>query len=394
MRRVSYWPYIFILVFFFCIFNMPKKAAERVRSFAVCSFSPGWQGLHALKGKVLYLLTLPFSSAAPQDGNNVSKIQELEQENALLLSQLEEVRHWLLSEDRVQEQYERLEKLKSATPADAKWKEFFKRRGEELNYRLQLHAKSLSASVIFREPSAWSSALWINVGERQNRALGEKIVAKNSPVLSGTSIIGVVEYVGEARSRVRLITDEKLAPSVRAVRGREQNRFLLEHVDAVRFALERRDDLFASRDEAAAVLNLLSRLGTRLGAESEDMLLAKGEIFGCSAPLWRARSPILKGLGFNYDFADEEGPARDLRTGEPYGLQGKKEQIPLLRAGDILVTTGLDAVFPAGFRVGVVSKVQMLKEGASSYEIEAVATAGNLDEISHVIVLPSMNGSE
>ena len=36
----------------------------------------------------------------------------------------------------------------------------------------------------------------------------------------------------------------------------------------------------------------------------------------------------------------------------------------------------------------------MLKEGASSYEIEAIATAGNLDEMAHVIVLPPIQGAE
>lgn len=376
MRRISYWPYLFILAFFFCIFSVPKNAAERIRSFMVCSLSPGWQALHGFKSKVL-----------------PSQSQELEQENTVLRAQLEQVRDWLLAEDRVQEQMVRLDKLKGSDIADAGWKAFFKRRSQELASRLQLQVQSVQACVVFREPSAWSSALWIDVGERQNRSLGKKIVAKNSPVLFGNSIIGVIEYVGEARSRVRLITDEKLKASVRAVRGREQNCYLLEHVDAVRFALERREDLFVSRDEAGAVLNLLSRLSARLGMESEDRHLAKGEIFGSSAPLWRARMPILKGMGFNYDFADEEGPARDLRTGEPYGFR-RKEQIPLLRAGDILVTTGLDGVFPAGFRVAMVSKVQMLKEGASSYEIEAVATAGNLDEISRVVVLPSIQMEE
>jgi hypothetical protein len=244
--------------------------------------------------------------------------------------------------------------------------------------------------VIFREPSSWSSALWIDVGEQHNKALAKKIIAKNSPVLCGTSIIGVVEYVGERRSRVRLITDERLVPSVRAIRGREQDRFLLEHATALLAALERREDLFTSREMSLGVLSILSQLKSRLQAECQDAYLAKGEVFGSSSPLWRSRSPILKGVGFNYDFADEEGPARDLRTGEPYASREKKEPIALLRPGDILVTTGLDGVFPAGYRVAMVSKVNSLKEGASSYEIEAVATAGNLDDISHVIVLPSL----
>lgn len=318
------------------------------------------------------------------------KLENLEQENIVLQSQLSQIREWLLSDDRVQEQYDRLEKLNAVAYADPYWKEFFKRRYRELSQRLELHVQSLSASVVFREPSSWSSALWIDVGDKQNKMLGKSIVEKNSPVLFGTSIVGVIEYVGYQRSRVRLITDEKLVPSVRVVRGRENNRFLLEHVNTVLFTLERREDLFGSNEQAHAFFSLLSQLASRLRAECEDVYLAKGEIFGSSSPLWRSRSPVLKGIGFNYDFADEEGPSRDLRTGEPYEAKFKKEPIALLRPGDILVTTGLDGVFPAGYRVATVSKVQMLKEGASSYEIEAIATAGNLDDISRVVVLPSL----
>jgi cell shape-determining protein MreC len=56
-----------------------------------------------------------------------------------------------------------------------------------------------------------------------------------------------------------------------------------------------------------------------------------------------------------------------------------------------LLTTGFDGVFPPGFCVATVSKVEQLKEGASSYEIEAVSTAQALDELTHVFVLPPVN---
>ena len=82
-----------------------------------------------------------------------------------------------------------------------------------------------------------------------------------------------------------------------------------------------------------------------------------------------------------------EGPARDLRSGDPYDVARKGETLALLKPGDLLITTGLDGVFPPGFRVAVVSQVQTLKEGASSYELEAISTAGNLDELTHVFVL-------
>lgn len=56
------------------------------------------------------------------------------------------------------------------------------------------------------------------------------------------------------------------------------------------------------------------------------------------------------------------------------------------------MTTGFDGIFPAGYPVAIVSKVQPLKEGAPCYEIEARATAGNLDDIHRVVVLAALEG--
>jgi cell shape-determining protein MreC len=303
----------------------------------------------------------------------------------------EQVRQWLLSEERIQEECQRLQRLRRAEQIDGPWQEFFARRAQELNRRLELQAQAMPATVIFREPASWSSALWIDVGEEQNKNLGQTVIAKNSPVLSGAALIGVVEYVGQRRSRVRLITDARLTVAVRALRGREQSRQMLEHLNALFFSLNRQSDLFSSPEEETALLTQLTAFAHKLSAEGEDRYLAKGELFGCSAPLWRSRGQQLRGVGFNYDFADEEGPARDLRSGESYDPTWRKEPIALLKAGDVLVTSGLDGVFPAGYRVALISKVQSLKEGASSYEIEATIAAGDLESVSHVTVLPSFS---
>jgi len=392
MRRVSYRPYVFLILFFLVVMSLPKSASERVRSAVVCSFSPGWRSLSFLKEKTLFFLTLPVSihSRSPE---SVLEMERLSQENQLLRSQIENVRDWLLYEDRIQELAHKHESLSQASVTEGLWKEFFKRRSQELCKALELQICSLPAKVIFREPASWSSTLWINLGENDNKKLGKKIIGKNSPVLLGTSIIGVVEYVGLFQSRVRLITDSSLVPSVRSVRGNEQNRYLLEHLDALNFSLELRDDLFSSEQESSLLAQILFRLKKTLSQGSGDFYLAKGELRGTSNPLWRSRSQVLKGIGFNYDFPDVEGPARDLRSGEPYEASRKKEAISLLLPGDLLITTGLDGVFPPGFRVAIVSKVETLKEGASSYEIEAISTAGNLDELTHVFVLPSLEKS-
>lgn len=356
MRRFSYKPYALLLLFCFCVFNVPQGAAERLHSLAVSMLAP-------------------IGRTAAQEHP----------------PEREQVREWLLSEERIQEEMQRLQKLRRAEQVDGPWQGFFARRAQELNRRLELQAQALPATVIFREPASWSSALWIDVGAEQNKNLGQTVIAKNSPVLSGTSLIGVVEYVGERRSRVRLITDARLTVAVRALRGREQNRQMLEHLNALLFSLNRQDGLFSSPEEENGFLTQLTALAHRLGVEGEDRYLAKGELFGCSAPLWRSRGQQLKGVGFNYDFADEEGPARDLRTGEPYDPAWKKEPIALLKAGDVLVTSGLDGIFPAGYRVALISKVQSLKEGASSYEIEAAMAAGDLESLTHVTVLPSLS---
>ena len=387
MRRISYRPYLFLILFFFCIMSVSHESSERMRSYVVSSFAPCWKGFSFLKEKILFLFTFPLS-ATRHSACNTFEIERLSRENQLLRSQIENVREWLLYEDRIQEQIARYQLISQVNLKDVFWKEFFQRRSQELCHMLDLQICSLPAKVIFREPTSWSSTLWINLGEKDNQKLKKKIVGKNSPVLLGTSIVGVVEHVGNHQSRVRLITDSRLTPSVRACRGNEQNRHLLEHLDALAFSLELREDLFSSTEEAAALHQHLDSLKKALLEQSGDFYLAKGEIHGTSRPLWRSRSQVLKGIGFNYDFSDDEGPARDLRSGEPYAISRKAEFIPLLRPGDLLVTTGLDGVFPPGFRVGIVSTIQTLKEGASSYEIEAISTAGDLDLLTHVFVLP------
>jgi rod shape-determining protein MreC len=192
----------------------------------------------------------------------------------------------------------------------------------------------LLVKVIFRSPTSWGSSLWINAGSDSNTSL----LQTNSPVVLGDSLVGVVDYVGKKQSRVRLITDSGLTPAVRAVR--------------------------------------------------DFTFLAKGELQGSSEPLWRGKKNTLKGIGFNYDFPDHEGPARDLRTGEIRGPSSKTETVPIIKLNDLLLTTGMDGVFPAGLRVATVSKVEPLKEGAYTYTIEAAPTAEHLDNLDYLFILP------
>jgi len=128
----------------------------------------------------------------------------------------------------------------------------------------------------------------------------------------------------------------------------------------------------------------------KLSRSEKDLYLAKGEIAGGSYPLWRCYQNTLKGIGFNYDYPDEEGPARDLRTGKAVGQENFSFEKPLIQTGDLLITTGMDGVFPAGLHVGVVFHVNDLEDGDYAYSLEA-STTEDLNELRYLFVLPPIS---
>lgn len=323
--------YVFLGLSLICLLMLPSGLVNRLKGSVIAGTAPYWTLLGELKKK-----WDPLQEKKERNAQNELEIVRLKEENRSMRVQLEHLRNWLLDEDRLDEQFERLKAIQQLNEAGTR--EWLTRRNQELVHRLRLGIHSLSAKVIFRDPATWSSSLWIDVGHADNRRCGKSCIAVNSPVLFNGSLIGVIEWVEEKQSRVRLITNSRLHLSVRAVRG--------------------------------------------------DLMLAKGEIYGKSSPLWRSHNQVLQGSGFNYDFADKEGGAKDLRTGQSYRSLQKGNSHAILQEGDLLITTGFDRVFPEGLRVAEVSKVESLKEGASSYNIEAVSTGGNLDEIMYVLVLP------
>lgn len=327
---------------------MPKRLSDRIRSFAAA----------------------PFSHRSFEC--NWDEVSRLQLENRSLRAQIEPVYEWVLYDKRIAEQ---MELLKGSDK-----KEFCERRAAHLKELLSSELSSLPAQVSYRDPSSWSSSLWINVGEENNRAVGKKIIAKNSPALADGALVGVVEYVGEKQARVRLITDSGLSPAVRVSRGGLQNRELAHQIASLSKQLEKRDDLFSSIADKENFMSQLNGLTKGTGVQWEDGYLAKGEVHGSSAPFWRSRGPVLRGIGFNFDYPDDEGLARDLRDG-----------VSLLKEGDLLITSGLDGVFPPGLPVGTVAKIKPLKEGSYSYEIEVRPSACNLNDLQTLFILPPVS---
>jgi len=365
-------PYLVLGLFLFALLHLPYDWVNLWRSQAVASLAPTWQSI------------LPTTTVA-----SLGQFQN--RESLFLQEQVSALQYWLTDEKRLQELSANCAALLQKNDGDLK--DDLLRRAERQKRILALRFSAMPAQVIFRDPSSWSSVLWIALGETDNQSIGRTIVARNSPVLFGDSLVGVVEYVGEAQSRVRLITDAGLVLAVRVLRGDGQNCEVSSHAQNLLERVRVRSDLFSSVEEQQGFINTLSAFQSRLEPEAEEELLAKGELCGCSAPLWRSRGVMLKGCGFNYDYPDEEGPARDLRTGQPFAMRPRPAS-PLLKEGDLLVTSGLDGVFPPGIAVAIATKIEPLKEGSCTYDLQAKPTVGDLHDLRTVLVLPPVGCAE
>ncbi len=238
------------------------------------------------------------------------------------------------------------------------------------------------AEVIYHPRSSWHHSLWINQGN-QNTNLPFPIT-KNCPVVVGDVVIGVIDYVGANTSQVRLISDTNLHPSVRVVRDYPNTSDLAASILRIQEALHKNNTLLPKPELTVTLNKLLDCLYSSLPSSHSERL-AKGELQGALS----SQSPtLLKGVGFNYEFDDEEGERRDLRTGQFTGEEQKKS---LLLPGDTLETSGLDGVFPRGLKVARVVQVFPLEEGAVSYSITAESLATTFPDLEYVSILPAQS---
>lgn len=299
------------------------------------------------------------------------KIHQLEAREVLLKNKIEFVKDMVLSDSRLQKRLEELRQIISDSLEDNTQKTRY------LAKLLQRELTAIPGKVIFREPLLWNNFLWINLGKMQNKEVGEEIIAKDSPVVVGNKVLGVIEEVHETKSKVRLLTDPSLNISVRVTRGREQNLSLLESVEELLHRLDVRPDLIEGEVTQTALRELQKSLLQDVG----NYPLAKGILQGSNSSLWRLPAHILQGFGFNYEFSDEEGEKIDLRSQNP----------PIIRMGDLLITTGFDGVFPKGLVTATVVAVEPLNPGDIFYKIRARAAIENIHEIEFIQVLPAVS---
>ncbi len=344
-KQKKHYSHILAFASVLLLLSLGQSTTEGLRGFTVSFLSPFWESAQQFKSYTQSIVGthVPFSNGPVK--TLAEEVEKLRLQNHLLkqeLSQLKELYQQELS------LYNHLQIVQQKVPLNDDTKASLPRHAQDLQKLLKWQLEAIPARVIFRSPVFWESTLWLNVGEADNELLHRQVIAKNSPVVFGTSVVGVVEEVGLHQCRVRLITDASLTPSVRAVRS----------------------------------------------IDNKTWHLAKGELQGSSRPLWRSRSHTLKGIGFNYDYADEEGPARDLRSGKPLKDNPAYPEMPLLKVNDLLVTTGLDGVFPPGLSVAVVTKIKPLHEGDYFYELEAKPTVGEMDNLSLLFVMPPQQLSQ
>ncbi|EPP34481.1 rod shape-determining MreC family protein [Chlamydia ibidis] len=213
--------------------------------------------------------------------------------------------------------------------------------------------------IIYRDPAYWGSSCWVNVGKQQG-------VQKNSPVLSGKFLVGLVDYVGNTQSRIRLITDVGMKPSVVAVRGGIQAWVVKNYARELINHIEKLSDVYILEKDKYEKIFQLEELESLIPCNEENTWLLRGTLSGRGGSLWQPEASILYGEGF-------------------FSSNGKTT----LQIGDILVTTGLDGVFPPGLLVAKVLQIFPPNEGACCFKIEAQSLATDITQ-SHLLILPPM----
>lgn len=371
MYKKFFASYFFICFLIIASLSLSNTTSEKMRGNAMALVAPFWNFFYS------------YSLRIEADDNSLSteKLERLALENQLLKNQLGFLKQQF---DQLATLKNRLLELKQVqAPEFKELSSLYQKSISRISNEIKLQTDMIPAKVIYRTVDQWNSIIWINVGNDHN--LEHNIVAKNSIVLADQAIVGIIDYVGKSQSRVRLISDSRLNPSVRALRGGEQDQLVAYQIDRLTQSLSPK--MLSVLGKESQFLEKLHSIKNALSPHKKTWYLAKGELQGSLFPVGYG-PVILKGTGFNYDFADQYGEARDLRTGET----GRPNDlvIPLLKVNDILVTTGMDGVFPEGLKVATVSKIETLQEGDYFYQIEAEPLAQNIESLSLVFVIPPL----
>ena len=127
MRKIDYRSYIFLTGIFFVLFSFSPDKSLVLRQVTISAFSCFWERI--------YLLTHPLNLSTPAAAKQ--EIETLKQDNYLLRLQVDHIREWLLSEDRIHEQMDLLKSMSNLGSQESE-KLFLQRRCQEIRKVLQL----------------------------------------------------------------------------------------------------------------------------------------------------------------------------------------------------------------------------------------------------------------
>ena len=274
-------------------------------------------------------------------------------------------------------------------PPDEAWAAWTQTSEKELHEVIDYSARvigekyaSIVAQVTFQTATPWTHVLWIDKGTKTQDLPFQ--LKKNAPVLVGNTLVGILDFVGNHTSRVRLLSDPSIHPAVRVVRGGYMTRQALFMAQELQKTLQKEPSLMPNEQLTKKLFTLLDIFSENVQQEV-DTRLAKGELQGSES----SETPfLLRGVGFNLEYGDEESPQRDLRTGQH---NDKDHPLHIIQQGDILETSGLDGFFPKGLQVAVVTKVFPLEEGAISYNVLAKSLAQEPFSPEYVTIIPALS---
>ncbi len=362
--------------------NLSRQTEENIRGHSTRLAFPLWKKILELR----CFLSNPLSISSSSSLLLEEEKNRLQMENQLLEIELAHLQRQLNEQIVLSSQ---ITQIASYKPEAAQLLvSDYQRSLQQMTKVMQKRIQAVPSRVIFRSFDTWNSSLWIDVGKSNNRQYSTTIVDVNSPVIVGKAIVGIIDYVGESHSRVRLISDHRLPVSVRAARGGEMESLMNEQIESLLQQMNDKKNLPLSLEDKTQLFQLLQQLKEKLQPLKKTDYLAKGELSGSIFSSRLGQNISLRGTGFNYDFADEEGENRDLRSGQS---TLSPQSLPILKVNDILVTTGMDGVFPPGFQVAIVSKIGLLKEGDYFYDLEAQPIVPSLNELSLVFILPPIS---
>jgi len=269
-------PLVAVFLTLVCALSLPNTEVRRIRGAAAWGATPLWSAMALLQ---------PSMS---QEDLLRQRVRQLELEKALLLQKLEEGPGYV-----------------------------------------DQPTAGLRVRVLAREAGYWDRFLWIDAGRETHP--DHSVLQRQSPVVCGDVVVGLIDYVGRRQSLVRLLSDPQCCPAIQV------------HAEApsgLWIAAQRLQSLLRrSKDLDLGVQRSLEKSLGQIPCHQGNLSNWKGMLKGFSKE--GTGGPELVGDFFSTQMLE----------GDPGSIEPS--------IGQLLVTSGLDGIFPPGLKVGY---LQTLKD--------------------------------